>query len=128
MVKLNPAGTALEYATFLGGEDADFAQGIAVDADGNAFVTGDTVSTRFPTTQGAFQTQHGGQEDFFITKVNPLGRAWSIPPTWAARAGKKSRTFTAHHAASPLIPREMPIPLEPQLPRIIQQRPTPFRR
>src|SRR5207245_2772446 len=48
--------------------------GIAVDAVGNAYVTGVTRSTNFPTTAGAFQTTFGvGFADAFVTKLNPLG-------------------------------------------------------
>src|SRR5204863_9966579 len=88
VVKLNAAGTALEYATFLGGEDADFAQGIAVDAGGYAFVTGTTVSTHFPTNTSAYQTHNRGQEDFFITKINASGSAW-IYSTYLGGSGRE---------------------------------------
>jgi hypothetical protein len=49
VVKLNAAGSALVYSTYLGGGDAEFGQAIAVDASGNAYVTGYTYSTDFPT-------------------------------------------------------------------------------
>ena len=49
MAKLNPAGSALVYSTYLGGSGDDDGHGIAVDAAGNAYVTGDTSSTNFPT-------------------------------------------------------------------------------
>jgi hypothetical protein len=70
VVKLSADGTALEYGTFLGGPSADAAQGIAVDASGNAYVTG-TASVGFPVTT-TFGT--GGYGAFF-TKVNPTGSA-----------------------------------------------------
>ncbi|MBK9941985.1 MAG: SBBP repeat-containing protein [Kouleothrix sp.] len=50
VVKINAAGTGLSYATFLGGENDDGGYGIAVDADGAAYVTGYTISTAFPVT------------------------------------------------------------------------------
>ncbi len=56
MTKLNAAGTALVYTTYLGGSGYDYANGIAVDGSGNAYVTGFASSTNFPTTAGAFQT------------------------------------------------------------------------
>ena len=74
MTKLNPTGSALVYSTYLGGSDTDAAFGIAVDTVGNAYVTGDTRSTNFPTTLGAFQTAVGGF-DAFVTKLNPTGSA-----------------------------------------------------
>ena len=60
MAKLNPTGTALVYSTYLGGTGYDQGNGIAVDTAGNAYVTGITASTNFPTTAGAFQTTSGG--------------------------------------------------------------------
>jgi hypothetical protein len=54
----------------------DWAEGLAVDADGYAYVTGQTSSRDFPTTQGAFQTTHGGgNSDVFVTKLNLQGNA-----------------------------------------------------
>src|SRR3989441_4502002 len=62
---------ALAYSTYLGGSSSDFGFGIAVDAAGNAYVTGDTNSTNFPTTAGAFQTTFGGPPgDAFVTKLD----------------------------------------------------------
>jgi hypothetical protein len=75
VTKLNPTGTALVYSTYLGGTGYDESQGIAVDATGNAYVTGDTVSADFPTTAGAFQTLYGGNEDVFVTKLDATGTA-----------------------------------------------------
>jgi hypothetical protein len=75
VTKLNPAGSALVYSTYLGGSDQDGGNGIAVDTSGNAYFTGSTLSTNFPTTLGAFQTSHKGVEDAFVTKLNPAGNA-----------------------------------------------------
>jgi len=74
-VKLNAAGTALVYSTYLGGDGFDQGQGIAVDAEGNAYATGGTSSTNFPTTTGAFRTTFGGRSDAFVTKLNGDGSA-----------------------------------------------------
>jgi beta-propeller repeat-containing protein len=52
VVKLNPAGTALVYSTYVGGIGNDGGAGIAVDTSGNAYVTGGTDSINFPTTPG----------------------------------------------------------------------------
>jgi photosystem II stability/assembly factor-like uncharacterized protein len=49
VTKLNPAGTALVYSTFLGGSGQDQGNSIAVDSSGNAYITGDTTSVNFPT-------------------------------------------------------------------------------
>jgi hypothetical protein len=75
VTKLNPAGSALVYSTYLGGSAEDDSRGIAVDAAGNAYVTGTTFSTDFPTTPNAFQTTFGGYDDAFVTKFNPNGTA-----------------------------------------------------
>jgi hypothetical protein len=75
VTKLNPAGTALVYSTHLGGTSSDLGNAIAVDAAGNAYVTGETVSADFPTTAGAFDTTLNGDFDAFVTKLNPAGSA-----------------------------------------------------
>ena len=75
VTKLNAAGSLLVYSTYLGGSGDDHAAGIAVDASGNAYVTGTTTSTNFPTN-APFQTAYGGgPEDVFVTKLNPAGSA-----------------------------------------------------
>src|SRR5882672_1919491 len=75
VVKLNSTFTARTYSTYVGGTTGDDAgRGIAVDATGNAYVTGFTASTDFPTTPGAFQTAFGGGGlDAFVVKLNPAG-------------------------------------------------------
>ncbi|UCE62925.1 MAG: SBBP repeat-containing protein, partial [Nitrospirota bacterium] len=75
VTKLNAAGSALDYSTYLGGSLFDTGNGIAVDAAGNAYVAGQTHSTDFPTTGGAAQTLSGGDSDAFITKLNATGSA-----------------------------------------------------
>lgn len=74
VTKINAAGTALVYSTYLGGSNMDYGSGIAVDSSGNAYVTGQTYSTNFPTAnpiQGTF----GGNSDAFATKINAGGTA-----------------------------------------------------
>jgi hypothetical protein len=74
--KLNAAGSALVYSTYLGGTGRDgFSAAIAVDASGSAYVTGQTTSSNFPTTPGAFQTGFGGVQDVFVSKLDPAGSA-----------------------------------------------------
>ena len=82
ITKFTPNGAALAYSTFLGGAGRELGQGIAVDASGNAYVTGSTESfdnpftsayDGFPVTSGAFQTR--GSFDAFVSKLNPQGSA-----------------------------------------------------
>ncbi len=76
VTKLDPTGSALVYSTYLGGSDVEEGIGIALDALGNAYVTGETFSSNFPTTAGALQTSYGGGNgDAFVTKLNPTGSA-----------------------------------------------------
>ena len=73
--KLNPTGSSLVYSTYLGGSLSDEGQGIDIDAGGNAYVTGVTSSTNFPTSVGAFDTTHNGGNDAFVAKLSPTGSA-----------------------------------------------------
>jgi hypothetical protein len=73
--KLNPTGTALVYSSYLGGNGYDYGYGIAVNAAGNAFITGETNSSNFPTTVGALDTSLNGFADVFVSKLNPTGTA-----------------------------------------------------
>src|SRR5206468_1768913 len=74
IARLNPAGTALVYASYLGGSGADEAAGVALDSNGNAYLVGDTASTDFNLVN-PLQRDNRGLQDVFITKVNPNGSA-----------------------------------------------------
>jgi hypothetical protein len=74
IAKVNPAGSALIYSTYLGGSDSDYGFGIAVDSEGAAYITGYTYSTDFPT-KNPIQGGHAGFYDVFISKINPAGSA-----------------------------------------------------
>jgi len=74
LVKLNASGTDLLYSTYLGGSDFEIGLGVAIDSNGNAYLTGRTDSTDFPTTPGALRATRnpaspGG--DRYVTKINP---------------------------------------------------------
>jgi hypothetical protein len=80
VAKLNPTATALIYSTYLGGADGDGAVAIAIDKSGNAYVSGDTLSSNFPVTANAYQVVYGGTGalnygDVFVSKLNPAGSA-----------------------------------------------------
>jgi hypothetical protein len=74
VTKLDPAGVALVYSTFLGGTVHDRGcRDIEVDGDGSAYVTGATRSTNFPATPGAFQTTLGAGADAYAAKFDSTG-------------------------------------------------------
>lgn len=64
---------SLAYSSYLGGVNNDNGFAIAVDAQGNAWIAGDTGSPNFPTTSGAYQTSYGGFEDAFVAKCGTNG-------------------------------------------------------
>ncbi len=82
ITKINPQGSGLVYSTYVGGDWDDFSTGIAVDAAGNTYLTGwtkcpipDGLACGFPT-KNAFQPRFGGgNNDAFVTKMNPTGTA-----------------------------------------------------
>jgi hypothetical protein len=74
VTKLNPTGSALVYSTYLGGSNSDVGADIAVDSFGNAYVTGYTQSTDFPTVNALQPTNHGGW-DAFVARLNAAGSA-----------------------------------------------------
>ena len=71
-LKLNPAGSALLYSTYLGGSNYDLGNAIALDSSGNVYIAGDTLSVNFPVLN-AFQSASGGNTDAFVTKLSPSG-------------------------------------------------------
>jgi hypothetical protein len=75
VTKLNATGSALLYSTYLGGRGDDFGAGIALDSDNNIYVTGDTASTNFPTSNPFQSSFGGGLMDTFVTKFNAAGSA-----------------------------------------------------
>jgi len=81
ITKINPAGTAIVYSTYLGGNGFDFAEAIAVDNFGAVYITGNTFSTDFPMVN-PIQGIYGGDKgyipfygDAFVTKLSPSGTA-----------------------------------------------------
>lgn len=75
VVKLNSTGSALIYSTFLDGSYGSTGEGIAIDTNGAAYITGVTSSPDFPTTLGAFNTTLNGEADGFVAKLNSNGSA-----------------------------------------------------
>jgi hypothetical protein len=75
IAKLNPSGTALVYSTYLGGNGSDDAVSVAIDSAGNAYLTGQTNSTNFPTLNPLQATFGGGIRDAWVAKLNSTGSA-----------------------------------------------------
>ncbi len=85
VTKLNATGTGLIFSTYLGSDGLDLARAVAVDQQGNAYVTGGTSNgqdninnqdvwgLRFPTTPGAYRTSEGKYSGNFISKFGPSG-------------------------------------------------------
>jgi hypothetical protein len=75
VTKFSPKGSTLVYSTYLGGKKDDYGISIAVDNEGNAYVTGETASTNFPTINPLQRVYGGGTYDAFVSKIDPSGSA-----------------------------------------------------
>jgi hypothetical protein len=93
VTKLNPAGSALIYSTFLGGSNQDGASGIVVDATGSAYIIGSTSSSDFPTTPGAFDRNIGPIGKAFITKLDPSGTSLLYSTFLGGSQGEEGRAI-----------------------------------
>ncbi len=71
LTKFYSSGSSLSYSTYLGGNDDDYGEGVAVDSFGDAYITGYTKSTNFPTTSAYQQSRNGGtgDQDAFLSKL-----------------------------------------------------------
>jgi hypothetical protein len=107
ITKLNTAGTAPIYSTYLGGSGrlwgaGDGGRGIAVDGSGYAYVVGDAASTDFPTTPGAFQTANkgavNGTASAFVTKLKTDGTAL-VYSTYLGGSGTHGESDTGNAIA-----------------------------
>ena len=68
--RLNAQGNALVYSTYIGGEDNDSTEGVAVDSAGSAYLTGGTRSQGFPITGTGFQFTRSGDTDAYLMRLN----------------------------------------------------------
>ena len=104
--QLNATGSALVYSTFLGGTNSENGGDLALDAAGNVYVTGKTLSADFPTTPGAFDLVFNGDltifwGDGFVTKLGagpppatPTLSTLSVSPTSVTGGGTSQGTVT----------------------------------
>jgi Beta-propeller repeat len=91
--KLNAAGSGLVYSTYLGGGDYDYAKAIAADGSGNAYVTGSTSSTDFPTAN-PFQPNYGTFGDGFVSKISDGPSAGPTVASIRPSSGVRGTTVT----------------------------------
>ena len=73
VAKLNASAGGLRYSTYLGGGQSDLANGISLDTNQRAFVTGETYSSDYPATVGAYDPTANGQDDAFVTALRIAG-------------------------------------------------------
>ncbi|WP_341740029.1 SBBP repeat-containing protein, partial [Microcoleus sp. CAWBG640] len=73
VTKVNPTGSGLVYSTYFGGSGREDAQAIAIDNNGNAYITGITYSTNLPGKDLGFQNALGGEYDGFVAKFDANG-------------------------------------------------------
>jgi uncharacterized protein (TIGR03437 family) len=79
LLRMNPAGSQLAYATYFGGSATETVGSLAIDASGNAYIAGTTQSTDLPTTVGAFQpkwnyTQYQSNSAAFVAKFSSTAK------------------------------------------------------
>jgi hypothetical protein len=75
VAKLDPTGHTLIYSTYLGGTGVDSGNAIALDANNEAVIVGDTTSTNLAVTAGAFQSKGAGAQDVFVAKLSAAGNS-----------------------------------------------------
>ena len=98
VTKLTAAGNSAVYSTYLGGGWYDAATGVAVDAQGIAYVTGNTLWSRgiapFPTTAGALKRTAGDSDDAFVAALAPSGSALTYGTYLGGSRGDQAHAIT----------------------------------
>jgi uncharacterized protein (TIGR03437 family) len=107
-LRLNPAGSDLDYSSFLGGHGDDACDGIALDSNSNLYLMGNTYTTAsgastndFPTSTGAFQrSSPGGGQDCFVTKFDDTGRRLTYSTYFGGSATDTCNGFAVDRTGS----------------------------
>ncbi|MEK9134291.1 MAG: SBBP repeat-containing protein, partial [Pseudomonadota bacterium] len=121
VAKINAAGTSLIYSTYLGGSLNDSGCGnIAIDSSGNAYLTGYTYSTDFPTTASPLQGSLAGNRDAFVTKIDASGSTlvystylggsgYDYPCGWSIAVDSSGNAYVVGETTSTNFPTVSPI-------------------
>ncbi len=112
VAKVNPAGSALVFSTYLGGSSSDSGNAIALDASGNIYITGRTESMQFPTTAGSYKTTFSGIADAFVAKLSASGAlvystylgGTSVDQAYAIAVDSTGSTFVTGSTGSSAFP------------------------
>jgi hypothetical protein len=99
VAKLNAAGSGLSYSSYLGGSSGEWGRGIGVDGLGNAYVTGETESTDFPTAS-PLQASNAGSPDGFVAKLDAAGSGLSYSTYLGGSGGEWSRGIAVDGAGN----------------------------
>jgi len=105
--RLTPDGTSLVYATLITGQKSDFANAVAIDAQGNALITGQAFSPDFPTTGNVFPATppHDNDSKVFLVRLSPQGTMLSSTYFGGDVAANTSEGPAANGAAIALDPK-----------------------
>jgi hypothetical protein len=95
LTKINAAGSAFVYSTYLGGNERDRGNDVDVDAFGAAYIVGDTRSTNFPTAS-PLQAANAGAEDLVVVKFSPAGTSL-VFSTYLGGSGREGTGFDNDH-------------------------------
>ncbi|MEW5976152.1 MAG: SBBP repeat-containing protein [Acidobacteriota bacterium] len=95
VLKIDPTASEIIYSTYLGGNGDDVAKGIALDASGNAYITGYTSSTNFPTQTPFQASSQGGGRDGFVSKLSETTSVRLFVPIVLSSSGLNNSYFTS---------------------------------